>query len=441
MTRPLFYGLLKFPYFIETANWQHILLARGMFGFLGFINLLLIYRLIRSFDYSHWQSIGYVFFLLTFHVFFYKIYRVRSDFLVLTFLLIAIERILRGIVESHKWLKFDLVLPALVLLMCLSTPKSVYALCWLFIFYNWYQFDPQRPLTAFSRSLLMIGLPPSLLLITFQLLVSPSSPLPDLYATSLNYYLMSFNSSFESISFLAIKRSLAINFLQYLGIALGLGLFLLHKKTQSKKQQAMILFFGLALLTLILHPERWDFFIAFVLPFIGLPFLFIIQRLENRTSRMATSLALFLIPGLMTQFSGWHHSNQMQKRAIDNVSLVIGHFPGAALFDATGILPRGHRLNGFIGPNDVIGNRNTLMAVETRRPEFILYTPKVALAAPQILVFLTKEYAEKRPGLWVRKDLATAFDEMGFQQWRYHLGAPFVYDHFPKVLLFESLLH
>ncbi len=406
------------------------------FGLLAFVNLILIYRLIRSLRWSRFYGIFYCCFLLTFHVFIYNSYRVRADFITLFFLLLILVRLLQPRNPIPEKFRFDPFIPVLVFLLSLSTPKAVYSILWICVIYaflNWRQIKAWRIL---KQSLFYFLIPASALVLGRQILGLGSGFIENIYALAINYHFNSLSNLWEAENFSALQRSLQINFLQYLVVIVGVFLFFLKKKQRSKQHSTALLLFCLAGGTLLVHPERWDFFVASLIPFLALPGIFVFEAINKNWQKWILAAALLWTPLHMTYYSGWWFSNKGQLKYVDQVEFIMAHFPDALLFDATGVAPRVDNLLWFLGPYDTQGNRKTLKVVEQIRPEVVLFTPKLRFGGPELIIILNKHYDEVRPNLWVSHRIAAEFNEVHFPDWNYNLGAPFIYDHIPRIRSF-----
>ncbi len=433
--RPAFFSILSIPYFFELTNTEHILLARSLFGILASLNLLLVYKLVRALNWKKSQGLIFCSFLLSFHVFFYNFYRVRSDFLALTVALICLIRILKPRKFYLTKLRFDPTLPFLSFLLILTTPKALYFLIMISATYFLVNYPQKKVPRTFYEILLLLVMPAAGIVIFLQFSGVHSGHFENIYAIVLNYYYQSFSEALKPESLGAVFRTLKINFLNYSLIGLGFCLILLKKKTR-KDYLSFLLFFS-ALAALVVHPERWDYFIASLLPFLALPFLYFLASIKKNWQKIVLVFSCPLLAVYMTFFSGWLYSNKIQLQQVEHLSLILDHFPEAQIFDATGIAPRANNFQWFLGPNDLFGNLNTVNLVEQRKPEFILYTPKLIFGGPRLIIILHKYYDEVRPGFWVKNSLVFKFKEVHFPDWNYNLGSPFIYDHHPKIRFFK----
>ncbi len=435
--KPVFYLFLQIPYYFNLQSPAHVVFARMQFGLLAFINLILIYRLIRTLNWSRLCAAFYCGFLLTFHVYFYNFYRVRADFITLFFLLLILERLVRPRVHLIQKFGFDPFVPVLVFLLSLSTPKAVYSILWIccaYAFLNWHKLKVWK---IFRQLLFYFLLPASALVLGRQILGIGSDFIENIYALAINYHFNSLENIWEAENFSAVVRSLRINFLQYFVILVGILLFFLKRRFKSKERKLALLLFCLSGVTLLIHPERWDFFIASLIPFLGLPGIFVFESIGKNWQKITLVVALIWTPLHMTYYTGWWFSNQGQLKNVEQVEFIMEHFPGALLFDATGVAPRVDNLLWFLGPYDVPGNRKTLKVVEQIRPEVILFTPKLRFGGPELIIILNKHYNEVRPNLWVSNKFAPEFSEVHFPNWNYNLGAAFNYDHLPRIRSFS----
>lgn len=436
--RPLYYAFLKIPYYLPLSDVQHVVTARFQFGLLAFINFLLSYKLAKLLSTNRSSAVFYSFFLLTFHVYFYNTYRVRSDFLCELFTLIGLIKILTPEKKYIKVLNVDLTLPVVSLLASLSTPKSIYSillLCFIFIVYN-YQ---KKSLFNLIKECTLNFLAPAYLLLASSLFTtSPSTSFNDLFAVVMNYYLNSLKNSWAKDSFSALYRSLQINFLQYILIISGLVLYFKKPEQKSLKGNLISSIFFFNFFILIFHPERWDYFIASIVPYLAAPSIFVFAQIKRPHAKLLLAAVLLFTPLYMTHFRSWWHSNKRELENIATLSRVLKPYPNWQYFDATGSLPRHNVGLRFLGPNDPAGNSYTIDYVENERPEVIFKTPKLEHGGADLVIILYKNYTEVLPGLWVLTPLSSNIQQTLNETWTYPPMSIFVYDYPPCIRYFSN---
>ena len=199
----------------------------------------------------------------------------------------------------------------------------------------------------------------------------------------------------------------------------------------SRLESGQVVLTLCALLILIVHSEKWTYFIAQLIPFLSLPALFTFQMLNHRAfSKILVVILLLGSPLLITNHHSWFRSNKQQFLAIQELENIVSHIPNATYFDSTGLLPRAHGRMWFLGPNDPNSKVDTLLNLKREPPDFIFYTPKLDLAFAEITVFLYKNYIEIAQDVWLIQDKAKKF-EASPAQIKTSLRTLFIYDFLP----------
>ena len=141
----------------------------------------------------------------------------------------------------------------------------------------------------------------------------------------------------------------------------------------------------------------------------------------------------------MTFYNSWWHTNKVQFGHTEHLNLILEHLPEWRIFDSTGIVPRANNVLAFYGPSDPEGNANTTKSLEQYKPEIVVYTPKLRIGGPNLIIFLHKNYEEVNPGFWILKAKLDDYNELYFPKWNYNLGTTFGYDYLPEVRYFRDL--
>lgn len=432
--KPLFYLLLKIPYFFNLSNTEHILISRSLFGTLAF---LCFYIFLKNMNRTTRNPNMYFLmglFLLSFQIYFYNLYRVRADLLATFFLLLAYSRINSLYLDKKELQVFDLKLFVIYSAAFLSTPKSIYLILALFIYQSFLfykKFKLQRISLQFVNYFLApVGL--TLALFSAFQFIEGLNTHP--YAMAVLYQLQSFKQMNDMNSWGHIITSLKINFFHYGLIALGLTLFIRERfffKKSNRLEGGQVLLFFCTLLILIVHSEKWTYFIAQLIPFLSLPAIFVFQSLPKRRSFQTLILILLLgTPLLKTSYHSWFRSNNSQMYAITQLESFVQQIPDATYFDSTGLLPRAHGKMWFLGPNDPSSTHATILNLRREPPDFIFYTAKLDLAFAEITVFLYENYQEVEQDVWLIKSKTNVLESSNITL-PDSLRTLFIYDYLP----------
>ncbi len=432
-TKFLFYSVLSLPYQFTLSDGTHIQMARFLFGLIAWVCLMLTGRLAFLLTKSRGLSLTFLMFLVSIQVYTCNIFRVRADilghFLMLTTLLYIVKKS-----QSPSKIKlFDTRLFFLVVLVAATTAKSVYLVIGLAFFYWFSAVKKQRSQKVYLRLLIHFGAPFYLVISIGTLLTLINPDFSNIFAIALNYYVNSFESAWLLKSFNAVFRSLQINWFNYVLILLGVVQILRSKRLRKQyAAQSCLLLAAFSLLTIIIHPERWDYFLATQVPLLSLPVLFLFQNLSSVKKKIVLLSVTFCIPAYMTFFEPWWFSNEEQLRVIKQLSGILQAHPGAQYFDSTGALPTQPSLLWYMGPNDQGSVRNAMKNLRKTPPEFIFRTPHLSYADPDMAVFLFRNYDEVSHHIWVRNDFVKSLDRDRLPTHGLPIRRTFIYDHHPR---------
>ena len=189
--RPLFYLPLRLLYFFPLSNTEHILMARLLFSGIAFACFYLFLFNLKWFTKNSTDKILFGVFLLSFQVYFYNIFRVRSDLTAHLFILMTYTLINKDYHNHRPMKSFDWKVLILCALAFLSTPKAIYLILAI-MFYEYYL---QGKNTNLSKMFMNFVFSPVLILglflvigdFLFKMKILPLNP----YPLALNYHLNS----------------------------------------------------------------------------------------------------------------------------------------------------------------------------------------------------------------------------------------------------------
>ena len=407
----LFHLPMKLLYLFPLSNVGHIQTARLLFGGIAFSCFFLFLLNIRTMEKNPFNWMIFGIFLLSFQVYFYNSFRIRADLVSNFFIMIAYTLINKDIYNNRPFKRFDLKIFILCTLAFLSTPKSIYMIFAIIIYRTYLHYKNTSDLLKFLSGFfffifLPVGFPLLLNEILFMTGIFYDSP----YALALRYHINSMESIFSSKLWNEVFISLKLNFLNWILIFSGLFYFLKHEKKMNKLEKGQIILFLLTLIILIIHPEKWSYFIAQLIPFISLPFLFTLRLMDNHFKRLIVMFCVFFSIFNQTPLSTFYRSNSRQMEVIKKLEKIVKIEPSENYFDSMGLLPREKALLTFLGPHDPESRLYTLSALYSAPPGFIFITSKVREAEPEIRKLLSKEYKAYTDDVWIHKRLEKSYD-------------------------------
>ncbi|MEM7646078.1 MAG: hypothetical protein AAF203_04140 [Pseudomonadota bacterium] len=433
--KPLFYLTLWPLYLFDLGNSEHILLSRMVYGFIGGINMTLMLLNMRWLSRSHRITLFFAFFLISFQILTNNFFRVRADTLSLFFFLLIFSRInLRWIQkkdpsQSDPWL----------LLICIgafaTTPKAIYGLVILGLYSITLNKESLKSLYKkgehFAHFLLPVGLAlvvGGFLVVTELISHNPSS-------MAMRYHWQSLATLFDALSWVHIQDSLMINSSNYLILGCGLT-FLWRRRKKGSLYSGLLILSGTATLVILLHPEKWPYFLATYLPFLCFSLIPFLKWALRRKVLVGALWLSLLFPFFRIGINQWTFPNQRQIDVIEGLERDLKKWAPTKIqyYDSTGILPRFDSLMWFLGPNDPQSRSHTIQQLMNVRPEFIFYTAKLRYGRPDLEVFLIREYVEYSSDYWVRKDYLPLLPEDFKIAKRTPLQYLFIFDFRPEVI-------
>ncbi len=427
----LFYLPLKLFYVFPLSNVEHIQMVRLFFGGMAFACFFLFLLNIRAMDKKplNWMIFGI--FLLSFQIYFYNSFRIRADLISNFFIIMAYTLINRDILNNRPFKTFDLKILILCSLAFLSTPKSIYMISTIIIYRAYLYYKSPSDLLKLSLNFIFSAfLPISFFLVVNEVLFRTGVFNDSPYLLALRYHFNSMESIFSSNLWNEVYISLKLNLLNWILIFMGLIYFLKHEKNMGKLLKGQIVLFLLVLFVLIIHPEKWSYFIAQLIPFLSLPFLFTLRLMDNPFKKLAVISCVFLSIFSLTPLSTFYRSNSKQMEVIKELEKIVKSEPSENYFDSMGLLPREKSLLVFLGPNDPESRLHALAALYEKPPGFIFMTTKVRKIDSKIHKFLLKKYRAYKPDVWIHKRLEKSYEFNSSSQPLY-LEKIFAYDFVP----------
>jgi hypothetical protein len=420
-TRPLFYSLLSLavaPLNEPIAIFQ----AAKTYGLINASLILIFTALIaREISSPKWKLLGSsaaICFLLTNTGFLNQGYRIRSDLLACTLLLISFYLTIKF--RPKHWLfRIPLWLTPLA-----ATPKSILSIL-PFLSY------PQSNRIRFACGISIVFLMGLTVLVYPQLVhyigdsFSALTPQSSYLSRSTFFYFERLIEKNPIFVFLILFRTLTF-FLRYQ--------FQLYKD-QAPLQLFFSVFVLLSILIAALSPEKNPFYLATMLPlaaiFVALFFEdlhFLIQYSVKEKSKavfqkLALTCALITCLAVSTSgvraWSGFLEDNNKLElyRSIRFLDGYLAKFPLATHYDIVGLIPNKTKIRKFAGPNDAAGNGFALQELWKTLPNLIFYVRKGTLLEPGLSKLLNEHYLAMGGGIFARWDYFGGWQKLNKKNW------------------------
>ena len=445
-SKPLFYLMLKTHYLFDLENVTHIYLARSLFGLTAMLILFIWYRIGIALTGNRVASSLYSLFLLSFHVIYTQIFRVRSDLLATLFISLAIYVLVLMIKQNSSSLKKQTLFLVCSWAALLCTPKAFLVSPIFLMLVLLYAKDlTQKRSTAqalrhlakpkyFLVSLACLLLPVVFLAVAVEVGRQWLGPGRNPYTHAFYFFSKSFHLLYEKTAWDALFISFKVNYLQYGVVLLG-ALTTYIRFPQWRRLLIVPVWLSFVIL---FFPEKWEYFIASLLPIICFPAIFFFNELI-RKGRVITcavvSLCLWL-PGYMTYFSTWQISNGLQMQTVRDLNWLMEQSKNHIYFDSLGLLPRHPMIGLYVGPGDSYGQHGAFNYVKSHPPTFIFYSEKISHAASLFRPFLLINYQPISIDLWVHKRETQLISDLkakiAKQPIKGNIERVFIYDHRPN---------
>jgi hypothetical protein len=225
------------------------------------------------------------------------------------------------------------------------------------------------------------------------------------YQSALDYFIGSYRAkefySFNQIDFFFLLSFFKSNPLHILVLLFSWGYFFTKRRNLSRPER-FILFTSLTFTVLILiHNQRYPFFIASLIPMIFLPTFMWLER--TRFAIRAVLLTL-CIAGGYSEYRNYflNSSNQDQLEFIGNMEPAVEK-DNLVYAEGLGLLPRQPQ-QVFVFPSPYDDNREILMlALQERMPDLIFKTRRLDLLGDEFERFLSERYFNLQNGAYVLK--------------------------------------
>ncbi len=423
-----FYFLLNIPYLLFHDSVLVLIFEKILFYLISLGIFYFCYKILKLYQIEKKSIFAFFIVLLLFELVFGQTFRIRADNLSLLFFLMLFYF---GLKDPNDTPLQTLKLFSLCLLTFLSTPKAIYFILCFSLFHVYHQLNWFKKVKSVLIFLLLPLFIP--LFSAFILNLFGSSYLMDAYTNAILYYLnsfshLSFQSNYLSIdSFYSLIRSITRSPIHFIFIFYALFLGMKFRKQLAKNVYILLPICFMGLLFVVFHNQKLTFFInSMLLPvflFSVVIFLktscFLSLNLERHYIAKASVLVLFLVNSIMQVSQLTIRQNGLKQISIiSSLQTYFNQFPESDIYDGIGILNSGKILYSFPGPGDKVLKAQALDMLKDYRPDFIIYTPKLAELEPQISLILDYQYIPIAKGIWAYANLneghtmSTSFPKM-----------------------------
>jgi hypothetical protein len=401
-SRAIFYSLIYLSTaFFEKSEWIFYA-ARCLMCINLFLQVFLVQKILNVSFKNRLLNWIATLFLLTNTYYLTQAYRIRSDLLAMTFVLLTIWMIL----QSKNRLRTFFVG---ICLLLLTTPKSIFIAPVLLIFFLF--LEPDKKKRRFPLLILAAG-------IAFYIsaLILRLGALSD-FILNLNSYLMhSFEGKqggaeyFSARAFTYIVKLCKENFI-FVGVTLAPIFLSLQKKFwQDSKNRMWFCVHIYTLLVLLLITDKLPFFICSLLPLLTCSTAFLIyNNLRDLKLKPQVVLIVFTWIGIVSFYSieksVWsiqNDSNKEQVLAINAVEKYLDQYPDLTYYDVIGIIPRKSHLRHFAGPHQEEINALVAKIIMNEQPDLILRVAKFWFFNVDMSNFLFEHYIDIGNGFYLR---------------------------------------
>lgn len=407
-TRPLFYTLLSavvWPFsnpieIFESAKLLFLINSLFLVVLTG-----LVTKELASPGWKFFSVAAAICLLLTNTGFLNQGYRIRSDLLASTIVLISLYFTIK-FRPQHWYQQIPLWVTPII-----STPKAILFILPFFAY-------PQT-----KRQKLVVGLA----------LLFSAVTIVFLYPQLLRYLTETVSSGsiggayLSRSSFYFVERLIEKNLLFVFLFCLRFMTFYLRHyfnlfdSVTHKSNHLFFTYFTLGVvLALILAPEKNPFFLAAGLPILAAFTSFLFEdfhkiigfnvRPESRKKFQKMALVCSFVTALAVSASGWRawaefmdQNNKFELyKSIQFVEQYLNKYPKARHYDVVGLVPTKTTIMKFAGPNESEGNYWTMHELRKNPPHIIFYVRKGTLLEPELSRLLKELYLPLGGGVYAK---------------------------------------
>lgn len=411
-----FYFYIHIAHLFAKKNVDVILYSRALFAIVSWVVIYLTYQVAQQITKSRQFAFYAILILGMTTYYFVHSTQIRSDIFSCAFFMAAWLVILK--IKEQKWqlTRTRLIVYSIaVFLMALSTPKSIFFTLILaaILFYErsvTKTRSTQSPAEALRTLLIALLAPWGLLLVA--LIVShlgDHTNISNSYEAALNLFQNNFLFGLDDFFTLQIFAKFNWEFLILLFTALAWAIYEITKRAPKRyhDDQALQIAVGLAFVFILAHSLRLQFFIASFLPLFSIFCARFLQKMPRQFhfTRKWYYTVLILALGkfyFSIDFVRNNFANPTQLVVIQDIESYLEQYPHAHYYDTIGALPLRHQDYAFISPYDGFYEFHA-NKIKLRKPDFILYTARLALIKNTIDPFLQDSYIQIATDIWARQ--------------------------------------
>lgn len=212
---------------------------------------------------------------------------------------------------------------------------------------------------------------------------------------------------------------------QFLIIWISCVALLVLRRTWSTRDRALLAMSVLSGLALVLHSEKLPFFIMSGLPLITVGFFAqtipnskinfdFLNQLKMRIIMLTVLCLVWARSFYVFRYIHSQHNNFNQITTMRQLSTIVGQGSSLEIFDPVGVLPLSRSHLWYLGPGQRQQNQLTLSLIQSTRPDVILYTQRLQWIEAGIRELLEREYLDLGGGFYLRT-VRLQFPDNGFR--------------------------
>ncbi len=392
--KPLFNLILFFFHLIPLNDTMHIQLVKSLFALNGAAQLVLLYLIFVNTTQKKWLALFATAIVATSPLYFTHFFAIRSDQLALTAFLGFLYTNLYHLKFKSVWNIFFIVLFPMIGLKHVYFSILAVALLDFKILFLFLRTSTSKE--KFYRFLIILGIA----VWSYNIALN-----------SVQYFFASYENYlvyFKQAILLSTTESLLLTASLLVFISKDFRKYLIHKSFPKLALMQLTL-----TVILIIHPQKFDFFIASLTPIFYLSsMLFVIYLVDKKTLRYRfIYIALFFYQACSIFYfnrtvSYISHSKE-QLSIIEEISKFVRDSRFSYL-DGMGILPRQNNVGCFASPDDYASNSSCVERIKAAQPDVVILSTRLMMIDPNISSIISLMYNEMGPNLYLRKDLTLA---------------------------------
>lgn len=418
--KPLFSLILAFVQALARSDWSTLVAARWLTVSLAAGAVFTWYSMAlddRRSRRDQWQGLALLGAVATMPLLVFHLTRVRSD-------LFAASAALLGLfflTEFRGLLRRGIILTVSTTAVLLLTPKSIDLALGLSLFYLLTCRTGQRASSRLHRWLWAFAGP--CLLALGALVISRGTVIH-----ALSYWLDSYRDQplTGANHWSALLETFRTAPLASLLLGGGLISSFLFWRRLSRHQLGLLAMSTVTIGFVLLHSQKFPFFLASRLPIIALGalpgwMLFISRQSTSKKRRLVVVAYAALCLGQAVSLL-WHlgaapatHQAFRIDRQRELHSELLDYIQRSGTrnyWDGIGLFPKTNTIFHYPSPSDR-NNEVLLEYVELQKPQLILQTSKMGVLQPQLLLWLQQNYVELSPAVWTRAVTLSARSQSG----------------------------